>query len=166
MKNRLLMVSLALSLAPPLPALADQTLYKYTGADGKVVYSDKAPPAGVKFEKMQVDTSKTGMNPLAGSAAPANTPVAAPNSAAAELDARARERQAQRDQEAQNLATLQQNYDNAVAALEAGKDPQEGERAQNANGTSRLTEAYFDRIAALQDAVDNAKRALDTGRRQ
>lgn len=162
MKNRLIGILLASSLCAPLAALADQTLYKYTGADGKVVYTDKAPPAGVKFEKMTVDTAKTGMNPLAGTAAPA----AVPSSAVSEQDLRARDRQAQRDQADQALATLQQNYDNAVAALEAGKEPQEGERAQNANGTSRLTEAYFDRIAALQDAVDNAKRALDTGKRQ
>ncbi|HXF67048.1 MAG TPA: DUF4124 domain-containing protein, partial [Burkholderiales bacterium] len=40
-----------------LPAVA-QTLYKSTGPDGRVIYSDKPPPDAVKTEKRQLDTSK------------------------------------------------------------------------------------------------------------
>ncbi len=136
-----------------------QFLYKYLDADGKTAYSNKLPPPGVKFEKIPVDTSKTGVNLL---------PPAADTgkSAAEDFDVRARERKVREAERDQLLAGLQQNLDAAVAALEAESEPREGERSQNTNGTSRLNENYFNRLAELQKNVDDARTKLEAARRE
>jgi hypothetical protein len=135
-----------------------QTLYKYIGADGKTVYSDKPPPAGVKYEKLQPSTAPTGVD-LRPRGADANV-------AGQKADEAIKARQAKQAEQEQRIAELKRNFDDAVAALEAGKTPVEGERTQNANGTSRLNEDYFSRIAVLQQQVDDARDALEAARRE
>jgi hypothetical protein len=135
-------------------AVAQTTLYKYVGADGKTVYSDKPPPKGTKYETLTPDTKPTGVDLHAGSSSASDVNAA--------IEAR-RAKQAERDA---RVAAAQQNYDAAVAALDAGKDAQEGERHQNAHGASRLSEDYFDRVAELQRKVDEAKAALDAAQKQ
>jgi hypothetical protein len=135
-------------------AIAQTTLYKYIGPDGKTVYSDKPPPKGVKYDTLTPDTKPNGFNPSAS-----NPP---PN--AAEVNASIEARRAQQTAHDGRVATAQENYNAAVAALEAAKEPQEGERTQNANGTSRLNENYFNRVGDLQRKVDEAKAALDSAR--
>jgi hypothetical protein len=136
------------------PASA-QTVYKYLGPDGKVVYSDSAPPKGVKFEIMQTNTKPTGVTPLPGA-----TPKTAQDAADMERDRKAR--QGEHDQ---LIAGAQQNYDSAVAELDAAKEPREGERSHNANGTSHLTEDYFARIAPLEKKVEELRIQLEQARR-
>lgn len=136
------------------PAHAQQVFYKYLGPDGKMIYSDKPPPPGVKYEKLQTSTAPTGV-----SLAPRGT-------SAQEVDAAIQARQAKQAEQEQRVANLQKQYDDAVAALEAAKEPKEGERTQNANGTSRLNDDYFARVAGLQQRVDQAKEALDEARRE
>jgi hypothetical protein len=131
-----------------------QTLYKYLGPDGKTVYSDKPPPAGVKYEKLQPNTAPTGVDLRAHAGEAEN------------VDAAIQARIAKQTDHDQRVANLQKSYDAAVAALEAAKTPEEGERTQNTNGTSRLNENYFTRLAELQQRVDNAKDALDAARRE
>jgi hypothetical protein len=136
--------------------VAQTTLYKYVGPDGKVVYSDKPPPKGVKYDTMTPDTRPSGFNPRA-----TNTPPTA-----AEVDASI---QARRDKEVNRearVAEAKATYDAAVSALAAGQEPREGERTQNSNGTSRLNEGYFNRVAELQNKVEEAKSALDAAQNE
>jgi hypothetical protein len=137
-------------------AIAQTTLYKYVGPDGKVVYADKPPPKGTKYETLTPDTRPNGFNPRAANPPPSASEV---NTA---IDAR-RAQQATRDERVTNA---QENYNAAVAAMEAAKEPQEGERTQNTNGTSRLNENYFNRLAEFQRKVDDAKAALDSAQSQ
>jgi hypothetical protein len=129
--------------------IAQTTLYKYVGPDGKVTYSDKPPPKGTQYETLKTDTRPTGVDLRSSGSAIGNAEEA-------------HQKRVLQGQERQtHIDTAQRNYDAAVAALEAAKEPQEGERTQNANGTSRLNENYFNRIAELQRKVDDAKSALD-----
>ncbi len=150
----LLPVISMLALAAAGTAHAQQTLYKYLGPDGKTVYSDKPPAAGVKFEKIQTNTAPTGVNlrPSPNAVQSADQAIATRNAKQAE--------------KGEHVAELQKAYDDAVAALDAAKDPQEGERTQNANGTSRLNDSYFNRVAELQAKVDAARDALDAAKRE
>ncbi len=136
------------------PAFA-QTVYKYLGPDGKLVYSDSAPPKGVKFEIMQTNTKPTGVTPLPGA-----TPKTAQD--AADMERNRKARQAEHDQ---LIAGAQQNYDSAVAELNAAKEPREGERTRNANGSSHLSEDYFARIAPLEKKVEELRIQLEQARR-
>jgi hypothetical protein len=136
-------------------ALAQTTLYKYVGPDGRVVYSDKPPPKGTQYETLKPDTKPTGFNPRVGNGS-------AGNGSAADADSSIAAKRARAAAHEERVTLAQQNYDAAVVALEAAKEPQEGERTQNANGTSRLNENYFTRIGELQRKVDEAKAALDT----
>jgi hypothetical protein len=137
-------------------AIAQQTLYKYVGADGKVVYSDKPPPKGTQYEKLTPDTRPNGFNPSAGNPPPS----------AAEVDRAIDVRRGKQVAHEEQVSVAQQNYNAAVAALEAAKEPQEGERTQNSNGTSRLNDSYFTRVGDLQRRVDEAKAALDSAQNQ
>jgi hypothetical protein len=157
--SRLLILIGAMALLCGAAPTDSQILYKYTGGDGKIVYSDSPPPKGVAFEKILVDTSKTGVTPL-------QRDNAGKSSEIEDFEARARERRVKEAEHDQLMAGLQQNYDAAVAALEAANTPQEGERTQNVNGTSRLNENYFNRIAELQKNVDDARAKLDAARQQ
>jgi hypothetical protein len=150
----LLPVISVLALMAAGAAQAQQTLYKYLGADGKTVYSDKPPAAGVKFEKIQTNTAPTGVN-----LRPSPNAVQAADQAIATKNVKEAEK-------SEHVAELQRAYDDAVAALDAAKDPQEGERTQNANGTSRLNDNYFNRVADLQAKVDAAREALDAAKRE
>jgi hypothetical protein len=137
-----------------------QTLYKYIGPNGKIVYSDTPPPPGVKFEKLQPNTAPTGVDLRPrGGAAPADE-------RGKEVDARLRERKQKQDEQAEKTAGLQRIYDSARAALEAGRDPREGERSVNANGTSRLSEEYFRRIEQLEQNVEQSRQRLEEAQRQ
>jgi len=137
-----------------------QTLYKYIGPNGKIVYSDTPPPPGVKFEKLRPNTAPTGVDLRPrGGAAPADE-------RGKEVDARLRERKQKQDEQAEKTAGLQRIYDSARAALEAGRDPREGERSVNANGTSRLSEEYFRRIEQLEQNVEQSRQRLEEAQRQ
>ncbi len=151
---KIVFFALAASCCFALPAHA-QTVYKYLGSDGKVVYSDSAPPKGVKFEIMQTNTKPAGVTPLPGA-----TPKTAQD--AADM---ARDRKARRGEHDQLVAGAQQNYDSAVAELDAAKEPREGERAHNANGTSHLTPDYFTRIAPLEKKVEELRIQLEQAKR-
>jgi hypothetical protein len=137
-----------------------QTLYKFVGPNGRIVYSDTPPPAGVKFEKLRPNTAPTGVDLRPrGGAAPADEQ-------SREVDARLRERQQKQDEQAENISNLQRIHDSARAALEAGRDPREGERSVNANGTSRLSEDYIRRIEQLEQSVEQSRRNLEQAQRQ
>jgi hypothetical protein len=137
-----------------LASTAQTTLYKYVGADGKIVYSDKPPPKGTKYETLTPDTRPTGVD-----LRPSGTAIGDSEEALQRRRSQAQEQKTQ-------IEAAQKNYNAAVAALEAAKEPQEGERTQNANGTSRLNENYFNRVAELQRKVDDAKAALDAAQNQ
>jgi hypothetical protein len=134
-----------------------ETLYKYLGSDGKTVYSDKPPPKGVKFEKLEPNTAPTGVTLLPNGSAGSTSDQ--------EMAAAADARRAKETAHADTISTLQKNLEAATAALEAAKEPREGERVQNTNGTSRLTDDYFQRIEAAQKQVDDAQKQLDDARR-
>jgi hypothetical protein len=130
-----------------------QTTYKYLDANGKTVYSDHAPPAGVKFTTIEAKTKPTGVD-----VRPSEANVQ--DAATAERDRRARQ-----GEHEQLIAGAKQSYESAVRELEAAKEPQEGERQHNANGTSHLTEDYQKRIAPLEQKVEEMKRKLEEAER-
>lgn len=136
-------------LAPGLAGA--QTTYKYADENGKVVYSDHAPPAGTKFTVMQANTKPTGADARLGISPPAATPVD--------------DRAAKQNAHAQQVADAKRSYDQAVAELEAAKEPREGERQHNANGTSHLTEEYLKRIAPLEQRVEDLRVRLEQAQR-
>lgn len=134
-----------------------QTLYKYLGPDGKTIYSDKPPPPGMKFEKIQPNTAPTGVDlrPRGTAATPQES----------DIDRQIRERQARQAEREQQLLRAQQDYDTALGALERAKVPRDGDRSMNANGTSRLSEDYLKRIEDAEQQVERTKQRLEEARR-
>ena len=128
-----------------------QVLYKSTLPDGRVVYGDKPDPLAVKVEPITPDTAKGG---LGGTTTPRESQTLRQMQGARET----------REGAAARVQSAQKALDEAEAALAAGKEPLPGERIGTAGGASRLTEAYDARQRQLQQAVDKARRDLDTAR--
>jgi hypothetical protein len=136
----------ALSLQP----VAAQTLYKSTMPDGKVIYADKPAPGAVKVETSKPDTSKKGVVP----------------SSAREAEVLQQFEKARMEREAaeEKVRSAEQALREAEAARDAGKEPLATERLGTAGGTSRITEAYWDRQRKLEEAVEQARRNVESAR--
>ena len=141
--------ALALALTASVAA-AQQSVYKSTMPDGKVVYAEKPVPGATKVDKVETPTPKTGVtgltpqekdraNQLARDRAQAESAAAAGKKGAE--DARKQLKQAE-------------------AARDAGKEPLPNERIGLAGGGSRLTDAYFARQKSLEEAVQAARKRL------
>lgn len=117
--------SLILLLALASVSASAQVLYKYTDARGKVTYSDKAPKAGEKAERMAVDTTTNVVNSPAGARGSAGSNG---KEVSADPGVRAKERAALRDDLKAAVDAAQANLDNAKLALEEGRTPREGEQ--------------------------------------
>jgi hypothetical protein len=148
--NRLILSAcFAIGALVAQPATA-QVLYKSTMPDGRVIYSDKPDPEAVKVEETRPDISKRGIGGTTS-----------------------REQEALKDLETARLKregggevvrAAEKALKDAEAARAAGKEPLPGERVGTAGGASRLNEAYYDRQRKLEEAVENARRALDAAR--
>lgn len=80
---RLVRILLALGVAGVVAApSAAQQLYKYTGPDGKVVYTDRPPAEGAKAEKITGRASTVSPGPSAAAAASDAAKSGAPKSVA------------------------------------------------------------------------------------
>lgn len=131
-----------------------QALYKYVDANGKVTYSDKAPKAGEKAERMLADTTT---NVISSPAARGGVVVRSGGNAGG--------RTAERDKLKAQVDSAEMELERAKKALEDGQTPQEGEQLivvkKNAGNAVLRTEAYRERIAALESAVKVAEGKLE-----
>lgn len=139
-----------------LAATADaQTVKKYITPDGKTVYSDSPVPGAREVGEIKAP-------PRLESGAQPQTQGAASKEAAQgkALDERLKQQAAQRDR----IAALEDKLEEAKRTLAEGKEPLPGERKGTAGGASRLTDQYWSRQKANEQAVKNARKALDDAR--
>jgi hypothetical protein len=103
-----LVLALGVAALAALPVAAQQ-LYKYTGPDGKVQYSDRPPADGRKAEKVTSSRiSSISTSPSAAAATGDAAKSAAPKTAA-EQDQAYRQRRAEAEEKAQKEAKLAQD---------------------------------------------------------
>jgi hypothetical protein len=148
MPGRTAMLAAALALAALIQPALGQTLYKYTGPDGRTVYSDKPPPEGIKAQKTTIDTSKRGVV----------APSAREKSALKQMETDRKARELEQDRVRRAEIAL---HDAEVAAA-MGKEPQPNERLGTAKGSQRLTDGYWERQKKLEANVEVARRNLET----
>jgi Domain of unknown function (DUF4124) len=117
--------SLVLLLALASLQASAQVLYKYVDANGKVTYSDRAPKAGEKAERIQADT-KTNVisSPVSASGGASNNG----KEGSADINVRVKERAALRDTLKGQVDAARAELERAKLALEEGKTPREGEQ--------------------------------------
>lgn len=127
-----------------------QTLYKSTTSDGRVIYSDKPPPDAVKTEKRQLDTSKQGVA----------SPTAREKAVLKQMESDRRTRENAQDR----VRKVEIALHDAEVARDMGKEPQPNERLGTAGGGQRLTDGYWARQKKLEEAVELARRDLETVR--
>ena len=130
-----------------------ETIYKYKGPDGVIVYSTTKPKNTPVLAEM--DSAALANDPH--TLFPAQAATGQPNAADAHL-----QRIAEADA---NVTRAQQNLKNAQDALANSREPLPGERIGTASGFSRLDDAYNRRIAALEQAVTLAQQQLDAAYR-
>jgi hypothetical protein len=150
-------VVIALLAACLAGASSAQVLYKSTGKDGKVVYSDKPSPDAVKVEEIQP---------------PQEVPVDSRRTASdkAKLDKQGREADQRGREREQAWKDAQAEFDNAQVALKtaqerrvAGLELVEGDVLASVKGT-RNSPAYTERQEALERAVTEAQLRVDRAR--
>lgn len=137
-----------------------QELWKYTDKNGKVTYADKAPINGEKAERVKADTTGTvipaAKNLFEGKA-----------QGSATVNARAAEREAERDRYRRKLETAREELEQAKKALETGQESTPEERQivvgrgkdgqpTGVNAVNQKPE-YFERIAGLEAALRQAE---------
>jgi exonuclease VII small subunit len=131
-----------------------QALYKYVDANGKVTYSDKAPKAGEKAERMLADTTT---NVISSPAARGGVVVRSVGNVNGRI--------AEQDKLRASLDAAEIDLERAKKALEDGQAPQEGEQLivvkKNAGNAVLRTEGYRERIASLEAAVKAAEGRLE-----
>jgi hypothetical protein len=146
--------SLVLLLALASLQAAAQVLYKYVDANGKVTYSDRAPKAGEKAERITADSTTNVIN----------SPAASRGGAIIKSAGNTSGRAAERDKLKASVDAAEIDLERAKKALEAGQAPQEGEQiiVVRATGNAVLrTDAYRERIASLESAVKAAEEKLE-----
>jgi len=127
------------------------TIYKYRGSDGEIVYSNSRPKGVEILGEMDSKALSSDQQTVYSSRA------AAPRSMGSQADARL-QRLAEADA---GVLRAQQNLRAAQAALQNGREPLPGERIGTANGYSRLNESYEARVGGLERAVELAQQRLD-----
>lgn len=148
MPGRTALLAASLALAALIHPALGQTLYKYTGPDGRTVYSDKPPPEGIKAQKTTIDTKKRGVVP----------PTAREKGALKQMEADRKSREMSQDR----LRKAEIALHDAEVAAAMGKEPQPNERLGTAKGNQRLTDGYWDRQKKLEANVEVARRNLQT----
>jgi Domain of unknown function (DUF4124) len=147
--------SLVLLLALASVHASAQVLYKYVDANGKVTYSDKAPKAGEKAERMMADTTTNVIS----------SPAASRGGAVVRSAGNASGRAVERDKLKALVDAAEIDLERAKKALEDGQTPQEGEQLivvkKNAGNAVLRTEGYRERIANLESAVKAAEDKLE-----
>ena len=139
-----------IAVALMLPAAFAQTLYKSTMPDGKVIYGDKPAPGAVKVEGSKPATSKSGIA--------ASTPKEAALVRQMEKERKARESEQDRVRKAEIA------LHDAEVAQTMGRESQPNERQGTATGAQRFTDGYWARQKKLDEAVEKARRNLETVR--
>ena len=168
--------SLALLLALLAAQVSAQVLYKYTDANGKITYSDRAPKVGEKAERITADTTTNVINSPAGVRGGATVNG---KEVSADPSVRAKERAALRDKLKAAVDDAQANLDSAKKALDSGQAPLDGEqrivvknttiKGKDGNPINVPTgqnavlrnDAYSERIASLEAAVKAAEEKLE-----
>jgi hypothetical protein len=144
----------ALLLAGAQAAQAD-TIYKYKGPDGVIVYSTTKPKNTPIISEMDSAALSSDQHTQY------HAQAAAGSQASAEADAHL-----QRIAEANaSVARAEQNLRAAQDALERGREPLPGERTGTVTGFTRLNDVYNQRIAGLEQAVALAQQRLDAAYR-
>jgi hypothetical protein len=138
-----------LILAAGAGLAAADTVYKYEGPGGKVIYSD-SPVPGAKLIG-QFELVPAPMNPDRA------TPAPQPPSGETSTERRLRVL----DEADTRIKASARALTNAEERQQQAVEPLPGERRGNAGGRSRLTPGYFARQRAAAAAVDTARTNLD-----
>jgi hypothetical protein len=145
-----------------------QVLYKYVDANGKVTYSDKAPKAGEKAERMMADTTT---NVISSPALRGGVVVKAGGNVSGRV--------AERDKLKALVDAAEMELERAKKALEDGQTPQDEEQrivvktktikgkdgkpitVPTGQNAVLRTDEYRERIAGLEAAVKAAEEKLE-----
>jgi hypothetical protein len=160
--------SLVLLLTVASLQASAQVLYKYVDANGKVTYSDRAPKAGEKAERINADTTTNVIS----------SPAASRGGAVIKSDGNASGRAAERDKLKSLVDAAEMDLERAKKALEDGQTPQDGEQrilvktatvkgkdgkpvtVPTGQNAVLRTDEYRERIANLESAVKAAEDKL------
>jgi Domain of unknown function (DUF4124) len=161
--------SLVLLLALASLQASAQALYKYVDANGKVTYSDRAPKAGEKAERMTADTTTNIIS----------SPAASRGGAVVRSAGNASGRTAERDKLKALVDAAEMDLERAKKALEEGQTPQDEEQrivvktktikgkdgklvtVPTGQNAVLRTDEYRERIANLESAVKMAEEKLE-----
>lgn len=161
--------SLVLLLTLASLQAAAQVLYKYVDANGKVTYSDRAPKAGEKAERITADSTTNVIN----------SPAASRGGSVIKSGGNAGGRAAERDKLKALVDAAEIDLERAKKALEDGKTPQEGEQriivktatikgkdgkpvtVPTGQNAVLRTDEYRERIVGLESAVKAAEEKLE-----
>jgi hypothetical protein len=134
-------------------SVASAQLYKWTGPDGKIQYSDKLPPAGTKYEKIKQDVAPEVKYVPPAAVSPATTaqaPAVAPKPAGPEVGTA--------EWEAQRLKKEKADFD-ARKKIQDLATKQKKERADNIRKQCELAQEEVKRTNATPVSKDAAAAA-------
>ena len=158
-----LVLALGAAALAALPVAAQQ-LYKYTGPDGKVQYSDRPPADGRKAEKVTSSRISSVSTAPSAAAATGDAPKSAAPKTAAEQDQAYRQRRAEADEKAQKEAKLAQDQqlkaESCAGARRELAGLQSGARAARLNETGERI--YLD-DGQVQGEITRLQREIAAG---
>ncbi|HLB15384.1 MAG TPA: DUF4124 domain-containing protein [Burkholderiales bacterium] len=155
-------LALAAAAVVAAPSLAQQ-LYKYTGPDGKVQYSDRPPPEGQKAEKITGRSSTVSPSTSAAAAGSDGAKSGAPKSLA-EQDQDFRKRRLEAQEKASKDSKLAEEKRARDASCAAARRQLSG--LQSGARVARINEQgerEFLEDNGIQQETQRLQREIDTG---
>lgn len=142
-----ILVTLSLLLLVPVAGAA--TIYKYTDAQGNVVFSDDPPPDATNIEAVPLAPLPTEQERREAEAQAAEQREAA-GLDEAQIKAAAREKR----------LAAEQRLGEALDALDSAQVQQPDDWQHLADGHKELKESYFERVDKAQRAVEQARKDI------
>lgn len=157
---RSLTVALLLALTC-IGAHGQDKIYKVRLPDGRILFTDKPPAGGVVVSEREVPPAPP---PAVAPAPRRDAEATAPESRAAQADARLRDRAAEIDRAFAAVQAAERDLQDAKLKLEGGRAPLDGEMIGTARGRVRPSPAYQDRVNELEKGVQSAEQRLAKAR--
>ena len=127
---RLLFFAAIAAAALVFCASATAQVYKWKDANGTTHYSDAPPPAGARYEKVNVSSSvSTPITPAPAASAAASNKTSAPTQTETRMN-----------DTPDNRAKLCKQLDDNIALLSSGQEVTSGDTHQNMSDTQRQQE--------------------------
>lgn len=126
--------------------------YRWVDKDGSVVFSNSAPPPGVKAQEIEVRDADTVID-----SERSRKLLNDSKKIDSELDQRLKRRESIKSQ----IDSTKAELEIAKRKFSEGEAPQEGELQRLANGKTRLADSYHARRAAEADKIKKLEAIID-----